>query len=41
MERTPYCSILGLFDGGNVGCNAGVRICRCKRANDCNPARLK
>jgi hypothetical protein len=31
----PFCSILGLFDGGDYNCNAGVRICREKPKDDC------
>jgi hypothetical protein len=31
----PYCSVLGLFAGADNSCNQVVRICRCKRNNDC------
>ncbi len=31
----PFCSILGLFKGGDYQCNGGVRVCRCKQRNDC------
>jgi hypothetical protein len=31
----PYCRILGLFDGGDWNCNAGVRVCRETDKDDC------
>ncbi|MBN1773302.1 MAG: hypothetical protein JXB32_18715 [Deltaproteobacteria bacterium] len=31
----PYCSVLGLFNGGDWNCNGTVRVCRDERADDC------
>jgi hypothetical protein len=31
----PYCSVLGLFNGGDWNCNATVRVCRDRQADDC------
>lgn len=34
-EVGVYCSVQGLFAGGDFGCNNTIRICRTKQANDC------
>jgi hypothetical protein len=33
----PYCRILGLFQGHDVGCEAGVKVCREAPKDDCDP----
>lgn len=35
-----YCRVLGLFASYDSNCNVGVRICRERDADDCNPSSL-
>lgn len=37
----PFCRVLGLWDGYDSSCNAGVRICRERDVDDCKPPTLK
>ena len=37
--RAPFCAILGLFSGGDWGCNDQMTVCREIDQDDCAPRR--